>query len=471
MFSTTLLSFFTLASLLPLVTPTPMSSNEPAHFPITRRSKKGRGPADLARAAHHLRAKYNITTVGEKQKRAGNTAAVPITNQNADSSYFGNVAIGTPPQQFDVILDTGSADLWVASSQCTACSTGTPEFDSSKSSSFTQSSSSEPVTIQYGSGTVEGSLAQDTVSMAGFTVSPQKFLSVQQTSSQLLDGPVAGIIGLAFQSLASTHALPFWQALQNNNQFSSPEMSFWLTRFVNDDEAKSEEPGGVLTLGGTNSSLFTGDIEFLDMPSGVTPSFWLLQMSSITVQGKSVQIASSSATSAIDTGTTLIGGPSIEVQNIWAQVPGSVPLVGEMDGFYGYPCGTDVQVSISFGGQSWPINTADMNLGSSGTDGQCVGGIFDLNAASSNGGSANSPNWIVGDAFLKNVYTVFRSSPPSIGFAELSSAAGGSSGTPGSGTGTASPSNSSAANLRPSSMGTISSLLILTLVAGALILR
>jgi len=249
-------------------------------------------------------------------------------------------------------------------------------------------------------------------------------------------------------------------------------MSFWLTRFVNDDEAKSEEPGGVLTLGGTNSSLFTGDIEFLDMPSGVTPSFWLLQMSSITVQGKSVQIASSSSTSAIDTGTTLIGGPSIEVTNIWAQVPGSVPLVGDMDGFYAYPCGTNVQVSISFGGQSWPINTADMNVGSSGTDGQCVGGIFDLNAASNNGGGASSPNWIVGDVFLKNVYTVFRSSPPSIGFAELSNAAGGSSGTPGSGSGTASPSSaSSAAYLRPSSMGTTSYLLILILVASTLILR
>jgi cathepsin D len=104
-------------------------------------------------------------------------------------------------------------------------------------------------------------------------------VNVQQTTSQLLDGSVAGILGLAFQSLASTKALPFWQALQNNNQLSSPEMSFWLTRFVNDNQAKNEEPGGVLTLGGTNSSLFKGDIQFLNMPSSTTPSFWLLEMS------------------------------------------------------------------------------------------------------------------------------------------------------------------------------------------------
>jgi cathepsin D len=54
----------------------------------------------------------------------------------------------------------------------------------------------------------------------------------------------------------------------------------------------------------------------------------------MTVQGKKVQITS--ATSAIDTGTTLIGGPSTDVQNIWAQVPGSLPLNGDMQGFYGF---------------------------------------------------------------------------------------------------------------------------------------
>ena len=113
-------------------------------------------------------------------------------------------------------------------------------------------------------------------------------------------------------------------------------MSFWLTRFINDNNAASEEPGGTLTLGGTNSSLYTGDIEFLSV-SGPIPSYWLLELSSVTVQGKSVQVATgSSALSAIDTGTTLIGGPSTDVAAIWAAVPGSQPLSGQMAGFYGF---------------------------------------------------------------------------------------------------------------------------------------
>jgi cathepsin D len=311
--------------------------------------------------------------------------------------------------------------------------------------------------------------------MGGFAVPQQIFLSVDQTSNALLDGSVAGIMGLAFQSLASTKALPFWQALVNNNSWTSPEMSFWLTRFINDNNAQSEEPGGVLTLGGTNSSLFTGDIQFLNMPSDVTESFWLLQMSSITVQGNNVQIATGNeAMSAIDTGTTLIGGPSTDVQNIWAAVPGSSPLTGNMAGFYGFPCSTKVEISLSFGGNSWPINTADMNAGSAGTDGQCMGAIFDLSAGSSAGGGAGNPNWVVGDTFLKNVYTVFRSSPPSIGFAQLSNAAGGS-GTPGSGTPQASgssplPTGRGATSFRTTSIRAISPPLLLALITSALML-
>jgi len=93
----------------------------------------------------------------------------------------------------------------------------------------------------------------------------------------LVDAPVSGLMGLAFQSLASTEAVPFWQALIESNQLSAPEMSFWLTR--SSSSTQNLEPGGVFTLGGTNSSLFTGEIEFINMPAG-QPSFWLLPLTS-----------------------------------------------------------------------------------------------------------------------------------------------------------------------------------------------
>ena len=97
----------------------------------------------------------------------------------------------------------------------------------------------------------------------------------------LIDEKLSGIIGLAFQGIAITGALPFWEALINQNLLTSPEFSYFLTRFSNDPNAMTEEPGGTFTLGGTNPSLFQGNIDFqgfIPPPGG--GSFWLQTISS-----------------------------------------------------------------------------------------------------------------------------------------------------------------------------------------------
>jgi hypothetical protein len=105
-------------------------------------------------------------------------------------------------------------------------------------------------------------------------------VGVDDVSSGLIDGELAGIMGLAFQGIANSQAVPFWQALVNNNQFTSPEFSFYITRFVDNPNAKAEEPGGVLTFGGTNSSLFQGNIDFQPFTlSGNGGTFWLQTVS------------------------------------------------------------------------------------------------------------------------------------------------------------------------------------------------
>jgi len=88
-------------------------------------------------------------------------------------------------------------------------------------------------------------------------------------------------MGLAFSSIASTGATPFWQTLQKNGQLSSPDLSFWLERVSPSSGLQSDvAPGGVFTLGGTNASLFSGDIDFVNMPSDQPLSFWLLDIAS-----------------------------------------------------------------------------------------------------------------------------------------------------------------------------------------------
>ena len=107
-----------------------------------------------------------------------------------------------------------------------------------------------------------------------------RLVAVDQVSSSLLGGELNGIMGLAFEGIANTQAVPFWQALINNNLLTSPEFSFFITRFVNDQSAKPEEPGGVLTMGGINSTLYQGNIDFQPFTPGATGgSFWLQTVS------------------------------------------------------------------------------------------------------------------------------------------------------------------------------------------------
>jgi hypothetical protein len=89
-------------------------------------------------------------------------------------SYYGSIAIGTPAVAYDVILDTGSSDLFLVSSSCTsqACS-GVPTFNPSSSSSFT--STNQAFAVTYGSGDASGTLGKDVVQMAGFEVNNQVF--------------------------------------------------------------------------------------------------------------------------------------------------------------------------------------------------------------------------------------------------------------------------------------------------------
>jgi cathepsin D len=88
-------------------------------------------------------------------------------------------------------------------------------------------------------------------------------------------------MGFAFQGMAATGAVPFWQALINQYLLTSPEFSIFFTRFVNNPSAKTEEPGGTLTLGGTDPTLFQGKIDFQSFtPQAGGGTNWLQNISS-----------------------------------------------------------------------------------------------------------------------------------------------------------------------------------------------
>ena len=101
-------------------------------------------------------------------------------------------------------------------------------------------------------------------------------VAVTGATSNLVQGEIAGIMGLAFQGIAFSRALPFWQLLINDNLLTNPQFSIFITRFVNNTSAQEEEPGGVLILGGTDPPFYQGDIDFRGFISPINGgSYWL----------------------------------------------------------------------------------------------------------------------------------------------------------------------------------------------------
>ena len=138
----------------------------------------------------------------------------------------------------------------------------------------------------------------------------------------------------------------------------------------------------------------------------------------LTMQGASINLGSNNMV-AVDTGTTLIGGPESIIESIYAAIDGSERMTGAYQNYYQYPCSTTIDFRITFGGYTIRIGDADFNLGRySADETMCTGAVY------VQGLSSGSPvQWIVGDTALKNVYSVYRFDPPAVGFAALAGAA------------------------------------------------
>lgn len=397
-----------LASAAPKLNPAPVKGQS---IPLRRRPQP-RTTAEIRaqarRQADALIAKYVRPTknANAADKRAS-TASVQLTDFNVDFQYYGEVQVGTPPQTFEVILDTGSSDLWLAGSDCiTGCDTVKQTFDPKSSSSFVDSGF--PIDIQYGSGEVSGDIGNDTVTFAGYTVKGQALGVMDTVSQNVLQGALSGLMGLAWPPLAQTGADPWWLAATKAGDFSAPLFGFYLARYIDDASANTvEASGGSMDLGFANTDFYTGDIKYVSLTD---ENYWLIPLDAITIGSKKLNPGGQAA---IDTGTSLIGGPTATMANLYAQIPGAAPGTGDLEGYYVYPCSTSVSVSLTFGGTAYSIESVDFSRPADTSGTTCFGAFFGLDI---NNGVVE---WIVGDAFLKNVYSVYRSSPPAVGFAQV----------------------------------------------------
>lgn len=256
----------------------------------------------------------------------GPQAGTPVSLGNvADAQYFGPISIGTPAQEFQVVYDTGSSNLWIPSSECgwldLPCDLH-KRYDHKKSSSYV--ANGEKFSIQYGSGSLTGFLSQDTVHIGGMEVEKQVFAeATNEPGLAFLFAKFDGICGMAFKSISVDGVTPVWYNLLAQKKVTDPVFGFWLNR------KEGAKLGGEMTLGGLDPTHYTGDISYVPLTN---ETYWEFKMDSINLAGKSFDFCGSAGCPAIaDTGTSLLAGPSAMVTEINKALGSTGVLTGECE--------------------------------------------------------------------------------------------------------------------------------------------
>ncbi|NWX22509.1 PEPC protein, partial [Aegotheles bennettii] len=146
------------------------------------------------------------------------------------ASYFGEISIGSPPQNFLVLFDTGSANLWVPSTYCqTPACYNHAKFNPDQSSTFI--SSGQSYTLSYGSGSVSVLLGYDTLTIQSIVVTSQEFgLSQNEPTQPFYYAEFDGILGMGYPSLAVGGIPTALQGMLQQGQLSEPVFSFYFSR-------------------------------------------------------------------------------------------------------------------------------------------------------------------------------------------------------------------------------------------------
>lgn len=192
----------------------------------------------------------------------------------ANAQYYGTISLGTPPQAFEVIFDTGSSNLWVPKVGCTHC--GNPffgkkhKYDHAASATYKQDGGD--FDIVYGSGSVTGFFSVDAVTLAeDLVVSGQRFAEVQDAGGLGLAyalGKFDGILGLAFTSISVDNTPTVFETAIKEKVIDEPIFSFYL----------GDNKPGELMFGGYNPSKFQGDLQYIPLSNA---TYWEIAMESV----------------------------------------------------------------------------------------------------------------------------------------------------------------------------------------------
>lgn len=323
--------------------------------------------------------------------------AVPISNF-LNAQYFSEITIGTPPQTFKVVLDTGSSNLWVPSSECgsIACYLHT-KYDSSSSSTYKKNGTS--FEIRYGSGSLSGFVSEDTMTIGDLKIKNQIFAeATEEPGLAFAFGRFDGILGLGFDTISVNKIPPPFYNMIDQGLLDEPVFAFYLGDTNNGESDESE-----VIFGGINKDHYTGKITEIPLRR---KAYWEVDLDAITFGDSTAELDNTGV--ILDTGTSLIALPSTLAELLNKEM-------GAKKGYNGqYTVECDKRdslpdMSFTLSGYNFTITPYDYILE---VQGSCISSFMGMDFPEPVG-----PLAILGDAFLRKWYSIYDLGKGTVGLA------------------------------------------------------
>jgi len=208
-------------------------------------------------------------------------------------------------------------------------------------------------------------------------------------------GKFDGILGLAFPVLSVNKVPTAFENVVSQGLVEEAVFSFYLGNSATDK--------GELLLGGYNTRHFTGEITWVPLKAA---TYWEINLAGLNI-GTTNYIASGGVNAIVDSGTSILTGPSESVKQIAAKLGAKEIIEGE----YMLKCNYESLPNMDFviDGKVYSLTPQDYLI----PDGDlCLLGLMALDIPAPTG-----PLWILGDVFMRKYYTIWDVTNKKIGFA------------------------------------------------------
>ncbi|KAF9287116.1 hypothetical protein BGZ68_002219 [Mortierella alpina] len=375
-------------------------------FKNRKKAKKAPAKKDRKQKQDDKDANADATGVANKGERKTHVAKdgdyspqaiIQLSSIGSVSGYYGQVEIGSPPQTFNVVFDTGSSDLWIPSVKCIEESCLSHQrFSGKHSSSYDTLDPPEPFEIEYGTGEVSGVVSEDIIALGGLSSKRPIRFAESMTSSPLFRRAVFdGVFGLAYREMSSSGEQPPFLSMMDQRAVKNGMFGFFMGH-----------GSGELAFGGYDGSrIVDNDILWSKV---IKKGYWEIMMDSVKCEKG--EFLKAPVHAIVDTGTTQIIVPVALARHLHAKfLPGARHI---HDGIYSLPCNVQGMPMLKFeiGGRIFELPPHLYTLQEI-APGRCMSGFA--------GEEVEGTSWILGDVFLRSVYSIFDFDNDRVGFGKL----------------------------------------------------